>query len=77
MISGNHVSIKLWTPYIGKDLPLSCKKGKVYDKHTVAVLLLGTHLRRFRVSSGFSCSTKVLVKAFCTSAEVSHVIAYT
>ena len=37
MIRGHHVSIKFWKFYIGKDLPLSCEEGSVYDKHAVAV----------------------------------------
>ena len=37
MIGGHHVSKKFWMPYIGEELPLSCKEGNVYDKHAVAV----------------------------------------
>ena len=37
VIGGHDVSKKFWMPYISEELPQSCEKGNVYDKHAVAV----------------------------------------
>ena len=63
---------KFWMPYTGKELPLSCEEGNVYDKHVVAVhyiiklmlLLLEMRLERCHVSSGFTYNMEVPVKTF-------------
>ena len=46
MIRGHHTFKKFWMPYIGKELPLSCEKGNVHDKHAVAVRTVRTKADR-------------------------------
>ena len=83
MIRAHHLSIKFWTPYIGENLPLSCEEGNVYDTHAVAVreadsVVVGHVSREMsRVFQFFLQHEGTGKSFFCTSAEVSHVIAST